>query len=423
MATIAKVTNGASSASALNYALGKSKEMHEDTEKWLKDNDLQKQVGLENYRAVAIGGTNGIMPEIAKEQFKATQKMYGQDKRKNQVLRITQSFAPNELSALRPQDWQKANNLGCELAQNLYPDYQSAVYTHIDGKNHVLHNHIIVNKVNMTTGKKLSEYPKKTVARLRDFNDQLAKREQWHVLEPKRERLSDTEIDLNKKHEYSYMNDLRNRIDTTMSDTSISDFKSFSERLSEKGVIVNERGKNLSYSFLDANKKQKRARGVRLGTDYEKETIKNELENRTRQQNQQRIMGLGRETEQRKQVTTKLDTQATRTDSSLIESTKFRERIKNSIKQFTKGLQLFKQAVPVITGKITKRIKEKSLYKDVSQRFKSDMDKKAQEKRLEISRDLKFRDLLQKKIAKDLEEQAIQKQNQRILERHRGPEL
>ena len=30
MATIAKITNGASAASALNYALGKDKELHND---------------------------------------------------------------------------------------------------------------------------------------------------------------------------------------------------------------------------------------------------------------------------------------------------------------------------------------------------------------------------------------------------------
>ncbi|MFG5528860.1 relaxase, partial [Enterococcus faecalis] len=39
----------------------------------------------------------------------------------------------------------------------------------------------------------------------------------------------------------------------------------------------------LSYAFLDANNKQRRARGARLGTDFEKETILNELENRARQ--------------------------------------------------------------------------------------------------------------------------------------------
>jgi len=238
MATIAKVTNGASSTSSLNYALGKNKDMHEDTEKWLKENDLQKQPEFENYRAVAMGGTNGIMPEYAKDQFRTVQQMYGQSQRKNQVLRITQSFAPNELSALKPQDWQRANNLGCELAQKLYPDYQSAVYTHIDGKKHVVHNHIIVNKVNIRTGKKLSEAPKQTVARLRDYNDKIAKRENWKVLEPVRERKTDTEIDLSKKHEYSYMKDLRNRIDKVLLDGSTNDFKSFTENLNKKGELL-----------------------------------------------------------------------------------------------------------------------------------------------------------------------------------------
>ncbi|MEQ6219767.1 relaxase/mobilization nuclease domain-containing protein [Levilactobacillus brevis] len=63
------------------------------------------------------------------------------------MRRITQSFADNELSALNPSDWQKANDLGCALAEKLYPAYQSAVYTHIDGEHHILHNHIIVSKV------------------------------------------------------------------------------------------------------------------------------------------------------------------------------------------------------------------------------------------------------------------------------------
>ncbi|MGZ7259745.1 relaxase/mobilization nuclease domain-containing protein, partial [Streptococcus pyogenes] len=75
----------------------------------------------------------------------------------NQVLRITQSFALDELNPKVQKDWQKANDLGVELAENLYPNHQSVVYTHLDGKNHVLHNHIIVNKVNLETGKKLRE--------------------------------------------------------------------------------------------------------------------------------------------------------------------------------------------------------------------------------------------------------------------------
>ncbi|NLR19671.1 relaxase/mobilization nuclease domain-containing protein, partial [Lactobacillus sp. LC28-10] len=144
MATIAKITNGASAASALNYALGKDKELHNDTKQWLEDNRLERPPELTNCRAVAVGGTNGIDISIANEQFKIVQQAFNQTARRNQVLRITQSFALNELDPTNTRDWQRANDLGCELAEKLYPDYQTAVYTHLDGQNHILHNHIII---------------------------------------------------------------------------------------------------------------------------------------------------------------------------------------------------------------------------------------------------------------------------------------
>lgn len=82
MATIAKISNGASAASALNYALGQDRPLHEKTEKWLQENDLKRPVALENCRAVAVGGTNGIDPFIAKEQFEAIRALYHQNKEK-----------------------------------------------------------------------------------------------------------------------------------------------------------------------------------------------------------------------------------------------------------------------------------------------------------------------------------------------------
>ena len=44
MATIAKISNGASAASALNYALGQDTPMHEKTEQWLQDHQLVPNV-------------------------------------------------------------------------------------------------------------------------------------------------------------------------------------------------------------------------------------------------------------------------------------------------------------------------------------------------------------------------------------------
>ena len=98
MATIAKISNGASAASALNYALGQDRPMHEKTEQWLQDHQLERPVELTNCRAVAVGGTNGIDPFIAKEQFDVIRQLHNQTKESNQVLRITQSFALDELN-------------------------------------------------------------------------------------------------------------------------------------------------------------------------------------------------------------------------------------------------------------------------------------------------------------------------------------
>jgi hypothetical protein len=287
MPTIAKISSGASASSALNYALGKNKGMHNDTERWLDDHDLKQPEALQNCRAVAVGGTNGVMPEIAPEQFKLTREAYNQTQQRNQVQRIVQSFSADELDPTTPGNWQRANDLGVELAEKLYPDYQTAVYTHIDGQNHVLHNHIIVNKVNLETGHKLRERPGEAVERARQINDRLAEREHWQVITPVREHQSKTEQDLTKKGQYSYMHDLRSRIDSVMADTSVSDFKTFSERLTKSKVNVSIRGQNVSYAFLDANHKQRRARGKRLGADYDKEAILSELERRNSEQEQQ----------------------------------------------------------------------------------------------------------------------------------------
>ncbi|MCW6101907.1 relaxase/mobilization nuclease domain-containing protein [Lactiplantibacillus plantarum] len=389
MATIAKVTNGASAASALDYALGKDKPLHEHTERWLEENRLERLDALKDCRAVAVGGINGIDPVIVKEQFKAVQQAFNQTARRNQVLRITQSFALNELDPTNTRDWQRANDLGCELAEKLYPDYQTAVYTHLDGQNHILHNHIIINKVNLQTGKKLDERKGSAVERARNANDEISKEQGWKVIEPVREHQSRTEQDLTKKGQYSYMADLRGRIDTTMQDTSICDFKTFSDVLARSGVNVSVRGQNVSYAFLDANKKQRRARGKRLGTDYEKETILNELERRTRERTAQQ---LDREDQSR---ATELVRETTSTDTALeqrerqAQSRKPRiDQLRNAVKPIADHLQHFTGAVREFAGKVEQRVIDSKLYKDVASRFKADLAKQEQARQNAIKQDL-----------------------------------
>lgn len=387
MATIAKISNGASAASALNYALGQDRPMHEKTEQWLQDNQLERPVELAKCRAVAVGGTNGIDPFIAKEQFDVVRQLHNQTKESNQVLRITQSFALNELNPKIQNDWQKANDLGVELAEKLYPNHQSAVYTHLDGKNHVLHNHIIVNKVNLETGKKLREKKGESVQRARELNDQIAFRENWYILEPPKERQTDTEKELLAKNEYSYMDDLRGRINQSLQDVSVSSYEAFKERLSTYGIILSERGQTFSYAFLDANNKQRRAREKRLGSDFGRETILHELENRTRQnefsafeQREPAITPLERDTQQRESEIVSLEQaiEPRKSESLKREST---------INRFIDTIKQLAGRVPELTQLVTRKLKQtkQKILDDFERRFSKDMKnyKQEQQKSLE----------------------------------------
>ena len=387
MATIAKISNGASAASAINYALGHDRPMHEKTEQWLQDNQLERPVELAKCRAVAVGGTNGIDPFIAKEQFDVVRQLHNQTKESNQVLRITQSFALNELNPKIQNDWQKANDLGVELAEKLYPNHQSAVYTHLDGKNHVLHNHIIVNKVNLETGKKLREKKGESVQRARELNDQIAFRENWYILEPPKERQTDTEKELLAKNEYSYMDDLRGRINQSLQDVSVSSYEAFKERLSTYGIILSERGQTFSYAFLDANNKQRRARETRLGSDFGRETILHELENRTRQnefsafeQREPTITPLERDTQQRESEIVSLEQaiEPRKSESLKREST---------INRFIDTIKQLAGRVPELTQRVTRKLKQtkEKILDDFERRFSKDMKnyKQEQQKSLE----------------------------------------
>ena len=403
MATIAKISNGASAASAINYALGHDRPMHEKTEQWLQDNQLERPVELAKCRAVAVGGTNGIDPFIAKEQFDVVRQLHNQTKESNQVLRITQSFALNELNPKIQNDWQKANDLGVELAEKLYPNHQSAVYTHLDGKNHVLHNHIIVNKVNLETGKKLREKKGESVQRARELNDQIAFRENWYILEPPKERQTDTEKELLAKNEYSYMDDLRGRINQSLQDVSVSSYEAFKERLSTYGVILSERGQTFSYAFLDANNKQRRARETRLGSDFGRETILHELENRTRQnefsafeQREPTITPLERDTQQRESEIVSLEQAIEPRKSEALKRESKINRFIDTIKQFA-------GRVPELTQLVTRKLKQtkEKILDDFERRFSKDMKNYEQEQQKSLEKQANRDVQSEKKPTKD----------------------
>ncbi|TLQ03881.1 rlx protein, partial [Marinilactibacillus psychrotolerans] len=91
--------------------------------------------------------------------------------------------------------------------------------------------------------------------------------------EPAKVRYTTAEKSLLEKGKISWKDEIREAVDYSVSRTS--DFKSFSELLNKKGVDVKLRGKTITYTHLNANKK---VRASKLGSDYEKETIFNGFE-------------------------------------------------------------------------------------------------------------------------------------------------
>ena len=103
-----------------------------------------------------------------------TKKSYHKED-KTKGYHIIQSFKGNEV---KPE---KANQIGKELAENLWGDkYQVLVCTHINKDN--VHNHIILNSVSFIDGKKYHN-GNTEIALLREESDRLCTKYGLSIIE------------------------------------------------------------------------------------------------------------------------------------------------------------------------------------------------------------------------------------------------
>ena len=209
--------------------------------------------------------------DYAKSSFKQTRALYGKENGV-QAHTVIQSFKPGEVTA------EQCNQLGLELAEKIAPNHQVAIYTHTD-KEHV-HNHIVINSIDLETGRKYQSNKKQ-----RDFvkrsNDEICREHGLSVPERNTAKLRYTQAEksLIEKDQYSWKDDLREKIENAKDHTS--DFKSFSEHLEQSGIEFKVRGKNVSYKPENVNKW---VRGKTLGEDYDKGALEYEFERREREE-------------------------------------------------------------------------------------------------------------------------------------------
>ena len=204
-------------------------------------------------------------------QFKETYNLFGKGLSfgSRKYYHFKHSFDPKD--NVSPSE---ASQMTEELARQVFDDYEYIIATHTD-KAHV-HCHLIVNSVSFETGRMLhlnnDEY-----AELKDLSNSIAISHGFSALDFRKaaaDRISSQENRVTLKGGTSWKEELREVIAIAVHDcTTMEEFESY---INDYGVTIT-RNTAKTISFKHPNK-QKSIRGDKLGADYTKEAILNELE-------------------------------------------------------------------------------------------------------------------------------------------------
>jgi hypothetical protein len=246
--------------------------------------EQKKKEGMD--RVLAASGSN-VDPKFAMMQMKAVWDRFGKDDGKTvQMYRIIQSFGLDELDPSNPEDVEKANNIGREFAEEMYPGRQSLIVTQADGKGGKLHNHVLVNSVSFIDGKSLRDDTKEFYPIARKTNEIMRR----HGMNPpelpdgkKENKRSHVERKLAAAGGYVWKDDLKERITAGMNSPLVTSEDEYVEHMrDEYGVGVRFRGsvedddgkkikgmKGISYDFVDRNDGKRTAKGGTLGSRFQ----------------------------------------------------------------------------------------------------------------------------------------------------------
>lgn len=272
-------------------------------------------------RFVAQSGLNGCIPEFAERQFRDNRKRFNKNGTRKKVVRhahgetevtegqfvqayhVIQSFARDGEGALDPNDpddWEKAHELGRALAREVAGKARLAtVTTQIDGKTGCLHNHIVIDSVEKTTGRSFDSANFKHTVLAKAHDELLASLgyEQRNTLGKGREVVEKSELRALAKHQAweasrvpgeAFAEDepfsvavLKSRVREALDDGTFTTFDEFAEVAGQHGVQADERGqkhRGITYTMLREKEPLgddwrdtapgDRRRASRLGADF-----------------------------------------------------------------------------------------------------------------------------------------------------------
>lgn len=187
---------------------------------------------------------------------------------------IIQSFKPGEITADR------CHELGRKLASEMFGvEYEIVIGTHLN-KEH-LHNHIVVNSVSFTDGKKL-RFNKQSYRELQEISDQLCRKYGLSVIENKQHGKSYKEWLNEKEGKPTVRGQIRQDIDQAIKESF--NYGTFIANLEKRGYLIKD-SPSRTYTVLKPPFGTRFIRLNSLGEDYTKERI---IERLSRQKNWQK---------------------------------------------------------------------------------------------------------------------------------------
>lgn len=196
-----------------------------------------------------------------------------------QYHHIIQSFSPRDNLT-----FDKAHKLGMELADKCFERFEVLVITHKD-KQHI-HNHLVVNSVSFVDGKKYNS-SNKSLWDIKRESNKICYREHLELLNLNKKaekRITTAEYRIEKRGKETWKSELRDVIELELRNSR--NLEEFRRNLKEKYEVETRVTRStISYKHPNCNKS---IRGNKLGAEYVKEYIENELSKQANRENRER---------------------------------------------------------------------------------------------------------------------------------------
>lgn len=277
-----------------------------NTADWLKQNHLKQPQMFDGSRIFATGGSDELDGFTFEDAMKAVNLARGKsNRRRNAGLTGIESFSTSELDPTDPDNWERSVEFTKEVLEKFQEKYAKkynngkpvhfmySTVAHIDGKNHNIHNHWVMDKIDTISGKTMKTKWGDTVNLIRESTDEVARERQWadrmKVIDKPKTLLplSENERQMTKLGKYVRNNEYRLALDKAMANPNNHSFDDLVDDINKNSKFsIKVRGqKTASITFTsgvddigEEVKRPKRLNGLSgRGGEYDIATIKQQM--------------------------------------------------------------------------------------------------------------------------------------------------